>query len=166
LKIKDLDVEKTIFRIHYGHCEFLVMLFGLTNAPAMFMDLMNRLFQPYLDKFVLVFIEDILVYSSLYLEHEQHLRQILLTLREHQLCAKLSKCEFWLKKVIFLWHVISVEEISVDPKKVEAILKWERSTNVIEIRSILGLVGCYQRFIEGFSTIVILMTRLIQKEIK
>jgi hypothetical protein len=102
LKIKDLDVEKTIFRIHYGHCEFLVMLFGLTNAPAMFMDLMNRLFQPYLDKFVLVFIEDILVYSSLYLEHEQHLRQILLTLREHQLCAKLSKCEFWLKKVIFL----------------------------------------------------------------
>ena len=102
LKIKDLDVEKTIFRIHYGHCEFLVMLFGLTNAPAMFMDLMNRLFQPYLDKFVLVFIEDILVYSSLYLEHEQHLRQILLTLREHQLCAKLSKYEFWLKKLIFL----------------------------------------------------------------
>jgi hypothetical protein len=99
------------------------MPFGLTNAPAVFMDLMNRVFRPYLDKFVVVFIDDILVYSNSYLEHEQHLRQVLSTLREHQLYAKVSKCEFWLKEVVFLGHVISAQGILVDPRKVEAVLK-------------------------------------------
>jgi hypothetical protein len=100
------------------------MPFGLTNAPIMFMDLMNQVFQPYLDKFVVVFIDDFLVYSSSYLEHEQHLRQVLVTLREHRLYAKLSKCEFWLKEVIFLGR-ISTEGISVDPRKIKVVLKWE-----------------------------------------
>ena len=124
LRIKDLDVPKTTLKTHYGQYEFLVMPFGLTNAPIMFMDLMNQVFQPYLDKFVVVFIDDFLVYSSSYLEHEQHLRQVLVTLREHRLYAKLSKCEFWLKEVIFL-GCISTEGISVDPRKIKVVLKWE-----------------------------------------
>jgi len=166
LRIKELDVAKTAFRTRYGYYKFLVMPFGLTNAPVVFMDLMNRVFRPYLDKFVVVFIDDILVYSKSYLEHEQHLRQILMTLREYRLYAKLSKCEFWLKEVIFLGHIILAEGISVDPRKVEAVLKWERPTNITEIRSFLGLVGHYRRFIEGFSTIAITMTRLTRKETK
>ena len=124
LRIKDLDVPKTTLKTHYGQYEFLVMPFGLTNAPIMFMDLMNQVFQPYLDKFVVVFIDDFLVYSSSYLEHEQHLRQVLVTLREHRLYAKLSKCEFWLKEVIFLGR-ISTKGISVDPRKIKVVLKWE-----------------------------------------
>jgi hypothetical protein len=142
------------------------MSFGLTNTPAVFMDLMNRVFRPYLDKFVVVFIYGILVYSKSYLEHEQHLRQVLMTLREHWLYAKLSKCEFWLKEVIFLGHIISTEGISVDPRKFEAVLKWKRPTNISEIHSFLELAGCYRRFIEGFSTIAIPMTWLTQKETK
>jgi hypothetical protein len=136
------------------------MPFGLTNAPTMFMDLMNRVFRPYLDSFVVIFIDDILVYSSSDQEHEQHLGLILQTLREHRLYAKLSKCEFWLKEVTFLGHVTSADGILVDPQKVEAVLKWERPTNVTEIYSFLGLVGYYRKFIKGFYTIAILMTRL------
>jgi hypothetical protein len=106
------------------------MPFGLTNAPAVFMDLMNSVFRPYLDRSIVVFIDDILVYSNSYIEHEKHLREVLQTLREHRLYAKLNKCEFWLKEVTFLGHVISAEGILVDPRKVEAVLKWERPTNV------------------------------------
>jgi hypothetical protein len=101
------------------------MPFRLTNAPAMFMDLMNQVFRPYLDQYVVVFIDDILVYSNSHLEHEQHLRVVLQTLRENQLYAKLDKCEFWLQQVVFLGHVISAEGMLVDPRKVEAVLKWE-----------------------------------------
>ena len=129
------------------------MPFGLTNAPAMFIDLMNRVFPSYLDQYMVVFIDDILVYSSSHLEHEQHLRVVLQTLRENKLYAKLDKCEFWLKEVVFLGHVISAEGIFVDPKKVEVVLKWERPTNEIEIGSFLGLAGYYRRFMEGFSTV-------------
>jgi len=107
LRIKEQDILKTAFRTHYGHYEFLVMHFGLTNAPTVFMDLMNQMFRPYLDKYVVVFIDDILVYSNSYLEHEHHLRVVLQTLRENRLYAKLDKCEFWLKKIVFLGHVIS-----------------------------------------------------------
>jgi hypothetical protein len=166
MKIKEADVAKTAFRTRYGHYEFLVLLFGLTNAPALFMDLMNRVFQPYLDKFVVVFIDDILVYSNSFEEHEEHLRQTLQTLRDHQLYAKLSKCEFWLKRVTFLGHVISVEGVFVDPQKVEAVLKWERPTSVTEIRSFLGLAGYYRRFIEGFSLIATPLTQLTRKNKK
>jgi hypothetical protein len=114
LRIKEQDILKTTFKTRYGHYEFLVMHFGLTNAPAVFMDLMNRMFWLYLDKYVVVFIYNILVYSNSYLEHEQHLRVVLQTLRENRLYAKLDKCEFWLKKVVFLGHVISAEGIFVD----------------------------------------------------
>jgi len=166
MKIKEADVAKTAFRTRYGHYEFLVLPFGLTNAPTLFMDLMNRVFQPYLDKFVVVFIDDILVYSNSFEEHEEHLRQTLQTLRDHQLYAKLSKCEIWLKRVTFLGHVISTEGVFVDPQKVEAVLKWERPTLITEIRSFLGLAGYYRIFIEGFSLIATPLTQLTRKNKK
>ena len=118
LRVQESDVSKTAFRARYSHYEFLVMPFGLTNAPATFMDLMNRVFSPYLDKFVIVFIDDILVYSSSPKEHAKHLRTVLQILRERQLYAKFSKCQFWLDKVAFLGHVISAEGISVNPQKI------------------------------------------------
>ena len=135
LKVAENDVPKTAFRTRYGHYEFLVMPFGLTNAPAAFMALMNKVFQSYLDKFVIVFIDDILVYSRSSEEHADHLRMVLQILREKQLYAKLSKCELWLDHVVFLCHVISKRGIEVDPKKVEAVLKWEAPTTVPEVRS-------------------------------
>ena len=122
LRIRSSDVPKTAFRTRYGHYEFLVMSFGLTNAPAAFMDLMNRVFKPFLDRFMIVFIDDILVYSRNKADHAMHLRLVLQTLREHQLYAKFSNCEFWLEEVVFLGHVVSKEGIQVDPKKIEAII--------------------------------------------
>jgi len=166
LRIKEQDIQNTAFRTRYGHYEFSVMPFGLTNAPAMFMNLMNRVFWPYLDQYVVVFIDDILVYSNSHLEHEQHLRVVLQTLRENQLYTKLDKCEFWIKEVVFLGHVISTEGIIVDPRKVEAVLKWERPTNVIKIQSFLGLARYYRRFIKGFSTIASPLTKLTRKEVR
>ena len=163
LKVAEQDVPKTAFRTRYGHYEFLVMPFGLTNAPAAFMALMNWVFQPYLDKFVIVFIDDILVYSRSVEEHEDHLRTVLQTLREEWLYAKFSKCEFWLDQVVFLGHVISSRGIEVDPRKIEAVLKWEPPTNVSEIRSFLGLVGYYRRFVEGFSILAGPITKLLRK---
>ena len=124
LRIREQDVAKTAFHSRYGHYEFLVMSFGLTNAPAAFMDLMNRVFRPFLDQFVIVFIDDVLVYSRTEEEHEQHLRAVLQTLREHRLFAKFSKCEFWLEKVQFLGHVILGVGIQVDPAKVSVVLSW------------------------------------------
>ena len=166
LKIREEDVPKTAFRTRYGHFEFLVMPFGLTNAPAAFMDLMNRVFRPYLDQFVIVFIDDILVYSKTWEEHVQHLRIVLQTLREHQLYAKKEKCDFWLTEVKFLGHVISEQGISVDPSKIETVLQWERPKNVVEIRSFLGLAGYYRRFVKDFSSIAAPMTRLTKKEVR
>ena len=166
LRIKELDIPKTTFRTRYGHYEFLVMSFGLTNAPAAFMDLMNRVFRPYLDWFVIVFIDDILVYSRSELEHERHLGLVLQTLRQYQLYAKFSKCEFWLSRVGFLGHVVSADGIYVDPQKVEAMEKWEQPTTVTEVRSFLGLVGYYRRFIEGFSKIAGPLHCLTRKGVK
>ena len=125
LRVKEGDVPKTAFRTRYGHYEFLVMPFGLTNAPTAFMDLMNRVFQPYVDQFVVVFIDDILVYSKDAQEHEQHLKIVLETLRENKLYAKLSKCDFWLKEVSFLGHIVSAEGIRVDPAKIEDVVNWK-----------------------------------------
>ena len=128
-------MPKTAFRTRYGHYEFLVMPFGLTNAPAAFMDLMNRVFRPYVDQFFVVFIDDILVYSKDAQEHEQYLRIVLETLREKNLYAKLSKCDFWLKEVSFLGHIVSAEGIRVDPAKIEAVVNWKSPQNVTEVRS-------------------------------
>ena len=163
LRVKKEDIQKTAFKSRYGHYEFLVMPFGLTNAPAVFMDLMNRVFRPYLDKFVIVFIDDILIYSKSKAEHEQHLFIVLQTLREHLLFAKFSKCEFWLSEVKFLGHVISKEGIAVDSSKVEAVLNWSQPRTVADIRSFLGLAGYYRRFIKDFSRIAAPMTKLTQK---
>ena len=157
--MKDVDVPKTAFRTRYGHYEFLAMLFGLTNPPAAFMDLMNRIFRPYVDQFVLVFIDDILVYSKDVLEHEQHLRIVMETLREKKLYAKLSKCDFWLKKVSFLGHIVSVEGIRVDLIKIEAVVNWKQPRNVTKVRSFLGLAGYYRRFVKGFFVIAYLLTK-------
>ena len=166
LKIKDVDVHKTAFRTRYGHYEFLVMSFGLTNAPAAFMDLMNRVFRPYVDQFVVVLIDDILVYSQDRESHDAHLRVVLETLRKEQLYAKLSKCEFWLNEVSFLGHIVSKEGIRVDPKKIEVIVEWKPPRNVTKIRSFLGLAGYYRRFVKGFSMTAAPMTRLLQKNVK
>ena len=163
LRIKTEDISKTAFRTKYGHFEFLMMSFGLTNAPAAFMDLMNRVFKPYLDHFVIVFIDDILVYSRSEVEHEYHLRVVLQTLRERKLYAKFSKCEFWLSKVSFLGHVVSRDGIQVDPKKIEAVRDWPQPNTPTEIRSFLGLAGYYRRFVEGFSKIAAPLSRLTQK---
>jgi hypothetical protein len=136
------------------------MSFGLTNAPAYFMYLMNKIFMEYLDKFVVVFIDDILIFSK---NNDEHLRLVLQKLRENHLYAKLSKCEFWLKEVSFLGHIISKGGIFVDPSKVKGVLSWNILQNVSDIRSFLGLAGYYRWFIEGFSKIVKPMTELLEK---
>jgi hypothetical protein len=163
LKIRELDIPKTAFRTRYGLYEYTVMFFGLTNAPAYFMYLMNKVFMEYLDKFVLVFINDILIFSKMEEEHEKHLRMLLEKLRSNQLYAKFSKCEFWLTEVAFLRHVISAGGISVDPSKVKDVLNWMPPTNASEIQSFLGLAGYYHRFIKHFSKMVKPMTRLLEK---
>ncbi|KAL0556809.1 hypothetical protein IC582_005326 [Cucumis melo] len=163
LRIKDGDVPKTAFRSRYGHYEFIVMSFGFTNAPAVFMDLMNRVFREFLDTFVIVFIDDILIYSKTEAEHEEHLRIVLQTLRDNKLYAKFSKCEFWLKQVSFLGHVVSKAGVSVDPAKIEAVTGWTRPSTVSEVRSFLGLAGYYRRFVENLSRIATPLNQLTRK---
>ncbi|GJS91068.1 putative reverse transcriptase domain-containing protein [Tanacetum coccineum] len=166
LRVREEDIPKTAFRTRYGHYEFQVMPFGLTNAPAVFMDLMNRVCKPYLDKFVIVFIDDILIYSKNKQEHEEHLKLILELLKKEQLYAKFSKCEFWIPKVQFLGHVIDSQGIHVDPAKIESVKDWASPKSATEIRQFLGLAGYYRRFIEGFSKIAKPMTKLTQKKVK
>jgi hypothetical protein len=144
IKIRPCDIPKTAFSTRYGLYEYLVMSFGLTNAPAYFMYLMNSVFMPELDKFVVVFIDDILIYSKTNEDHANHLRVVLQRLRDHHLYAKFSKCEFWLDSVKFLGHTISSEGISVDPTKVQEVMDWNPPTSVHQIRSFLGLAGYYR----------------------
>ncbi|GKE35727.1 putative reverse transcriptase domain-containing protein, partial [Tanacetum coccineum] len=137
LRVREEDISKTVFRTRYGHYEFQVMPFGLTNAPAVFMALMNRMCKPYLDRFVIVFIDDILIYSKSKKEYEGHLKLILNLLKKEELYAKFSKSEFWLSKVQFIGHVIDSEGIHVDPAKIEAIKDWASPKTPIEIRQFL-----------------------------
>jgi hypothetical protein len=146
--------------------EFVVVPLGLTNAPAYFMNLMNKVFMEELDRFVVVFIDDILIYSETAEEHEEHLRIVLERLRQQKLYAKFNKCEFWMEKVAFLGHVLSAEGMAVDPSKVESVTKWEQPLNVTDIRSFLGMAGYYRRFIENFSNIASLMTELLKNNTK
>jgi hypothetical protein len=166
LRITEADIQKTAFVIRYGQYEFIVMPFGLTNAPAFFMNLMNKVFMEELDKFVVVFIDDILIYSKNCEDHKRHLRTVLEKLRAHQLYAKLSKCEFWLEKIAFLRDILTAEGIEVDPSKVEAVSKWRQPSNVSEVLSFLGMAGYYRRFIKGFSSIARPMTELLKKDYK
>ena len=142
------------------------MSFGLTNAHAIFMDLMNRVFKQYLDLFVFVFIDDILIYSSNDEEHASHLRINLQTFKDHQLFTKFSRCEFWLQSVAFLGHILSSEGIRVDSQNIDEVKQWTIPTSTIDIRSFLGLAGYYERFVEGVSSIALPLTRLTQKMIK
>ncbi|GJU42132.1 reverse transcriptase domain-containing protein [Tanacetum coccineum] len=155
LRVHEDDIPNTAFRTRYGHFEFTVMPFGLTNAPTMFMDLMNRVCRPYLDKFVIVFIDDILIYSKTQEEHVEHLRLVLELLKKEKLYAKFSKCEFWLREVQFLRHVINGNGIHVDPSKIEAVKNWKAPRTPTEVRSFLGLARYYRRFIEDFSKIAL-----------
>ncbi|WVZ83101.1 LOW QUALITY PROTEIN: hypothetical protein U9M48_030279 [Paspalum notatum var. saurae] len=163
IKIREEDIPKTAFSTRYGLYEYLVMSFGLTNAPAFFMYMMNSVFMNELDKFVVVFIDDILIYSKNEEEHGEHLRVVLTRLREHKLYAKFSKCAFWLKEVGFLGHVLSEKGVAVDPSKVKDVLNWKQPETVTEIRSFLGLAGYYRRFIKDFSKIAKPMTSLTKK---
>ncbi|KAA3484241.1 Retrotransposon protein [Gossypium australe] len=139
LKVKESDVLKTTFRMRYGHYMFLVMSFGLTNAPTTFMDLMNRVFPEYLDHYVVVFIDDIL----------------------KQLFVKFSRCEFWLKEVAFLGHIVSAEGVHVDPKNIKAIVEWRLPKSVTEVRSLLGFAAYYCRFVERFTAIAAPLTKML-----
>jgi hypothetical protein len=166
IHIQPEDIPKTAFTTRYGLFEYLVMSFGLTNAPAHFTYLMNSVFMPKLDKFVVVFIDDILIYSKNEEEHARHLRIVLTRLREHQLYAKFSKCAFWLEEIQFLGHVLSAKGIAVDPSKVKDILEWKPPTTVHQVRSFLGLAGYYHRFIPDFSKLVKPITSLLKNDTK
>ncbi|GJU44766.1 putative reverse transcriptase domain-containing protein [Tanacetum coccineum] len=166
LRVREEDISKTAFKTRYGHYEFQVMPFGLTNAPVVFMDPMNQVCKPYLDQFMIVFIDDILIYSKNKQEHEDHLKLILELLKNEQLYTKFSKCEFWIRKVQFLGHVIDSQGIHVDPAKIESIKDWASPKTATEIHQFLGLTGYYRRFIEGFSKIAKSITKLSQKKVK
>ena len=165
LKIREQDVPKTAFRTRYGHFEFLVLPFGLTNALTSFINLMNIIFKSYLDRITVVFNDDVLVYSKTREEHADHLRIILQTLRDHYLYAKREKCDFWMTEVKFLGHIVSQEGISIDLAKINAILRWERTSNVTEICSFLVL-SYYHRFVENFSRIAAPLMRLMRKDVR
>nr|GEW18887.1 putative reverse transcriptase domain-containing protein [Tanacetum cinerariifolium] len=166
LRVHEEDIPKTAFRTRYGHYEFQVMPFGLTNVPTIFMDLMNRVCKPYLDKFKIVFIDDKLISSKNKEEHEEHLKLILELLKKEELYAKFSKCEFWILKVQFLRHMIDSKGIHVDPAKIESIKDWASPKSPTKIHQYLGLTGYYRRFIEAFSKIAKSMTKLTQKNVK
>nr|GFA61993.1 putative reverse transcriptase domain-containing protein [Tanacetum cinerariifolium] len=165
LRVQEEDIPKTAFRTRYGHYEFQVMSFGLSNTPAIFMDLMNRVYKPYLDKFVIVFIDDILIYLKNEQEHREHLKLILELLKKEKLYAKFTKCEFWIPRVQFLGHVIDSRGIHMDPAKIESVKDWASPKTPTEIHQFLGLAGYYRRFIEGFSKTAKPMTKLTQKKV-
>jgi hypothetical protein len=166
IKICVEDIPKTTFMMRYDLYEYLLMSFGLMNAPTHFMYLMNLVFMLELDQFVVVLIGDILVYSTSMEEHEDHLWILLQQLWEHQLYANFSKCEFWIMEVPFLGHVVSPEGITMDPRKVKVVLDWKPPMTVFVVRSFLGLTGYYRRFILNFSKIVKPVTELLKKDNK
>ena len=165
IRIHEPDIDKTAFRTRYGHFEFLVLPFGLTNAPATFMHLINRILQPYLDQFVIAFIDDLLIYSKTLEEHKQQVKKVLEVLRENQLYAKMKKCEFFRESVTFLGHIIDREGVRVMPDKIQAIKDWPALTSVKDVQSFLGLAGYYRRFIKDFSKIAAPLSELTKKDL-
>jgi hypothetical protein len=166
VQIKDEDIHKTNFRTRYGHYEFVVVPFGLTNAPTTFISLMNNVLSKFLDTFVLVFIDDILIYSKNREDHEEHLKLFLQVLIERQLYVKFSKCDFFQKQVHYLGNVISEEGVAVDPNKIKSIMDWPTPKYVSDIISLMGLVGYYRRFIKVFSNIGFSITSLQKNGVK
>ena len=151
IRMKAVDVCKTTFRTHDGHYDFLVMPFGLTNAPATFQSLMNKVFRPYLCKFVLVFFDDILVYSLDEHTHQTHVDTVLHTLASHSLIINESKCSFGVRQVAYLGHVISAPCVAVDHEKISTIVGWPSPKSIRELRGFLGLTGYYSRFVVGYA---------------
>jgi hypothetical protein len=162
IRVED-DIPKTAFRTHEGHCEFIVMPFGLTNASATFQSLMNDLFRPYLRQFILVFFDDILVYSKSW-EDLTHLQLILKILASNRLFAKESKCHFGVQQVKYLGHSINKDGVSVDPNKIQTVVAWPTPTTAREVRGFLGLAGYYRKFICHFGSMAPPMTKLLTKE--
>ena len=165
VRIAPNDVAKTAFRTRYGHYEFKVLPFGLTNAPATFMALMQRVFSQYLDVFVVIFLDDILIYSNNRQDHIKHVAAVLQTLREHKLYAKASKCEFFKQRVDFLGYTITSEGITMDVSKVKAIREWPHLKTVRDVRSFLGLAGYYRKFVRDFSKIAAPLTELLKNDV-
>lgn len=157
---------KSAFRTRYGYHEFLVMHFGLTNAPPAFMDLINKIYHEYLDVFVIVFVDNILIYSDNEQNYEEHLRLPLKVLRKNKLYATFSKCDFWMKEILFQGHIIFKDGIPIDPSKVTTIMEWNQPKNVTKVRSFLGHGGYCMRFINDFFTIAIPLTSLTKKDKK
>ena len=164
IRMKAEDVSKTAFRTHDSHYEFLVMPFGLTNAPAKFQSLMNEVFRPYLRKFVLVFFEDILIYSHDEEEHRQHVEIVLKRLAQHSLVINGHKCSFGVSQVAYLGHVISAAGVAVDPDKITAISNWPTPTNIRELRGFLGLTGYYRRFVYNYAQKARRLTDQLKKD--
>jgi len=163
ISISEPYVMKIAFQTRYGQYEFVVMPFGLTNTPAAFMRLMNEVFHDYLDSLVIIFIDDILVYSRSAEEHREHLWKVLDRLREQRLFAKFSNCKFWQREIGFLGPRISGQGVTADPEKIVVIQQWSQPTSITGVRSFLGLAGYYRKFVKGFSSITKPLTRLTGK---